>query len=252
MHKLAAHSGAVTDIISGKELCNSQIISCSLDCTCKFWSLLRGTHLRTVVFPSTILGLVLNPSESEFYAAGSDGSVYKGSIKVGSRRIPSSKVQDHELVIAQNHNGAIVSLAMVNSGRNLVSASEDGGVYIQKIDDGQVVLALGNEFGSSISDLVVATGIGCGKDIVGSRLGSGEFDGVRIGLSGRQVMMSSSPVKERVEMEDVLALAEKDRSRAIDLLESAIAMYERLLELILKEAKGTSSREVAKERENSI
>jgi pre-rRNA-processing protein IPI3 len=58
-------------------------------------------------------------------------------------------------------------------------------------------------------------------------------------LSGKEFTRS---VKDTVEIEDVLSVAAKDRSKAIDMLESAIGVYERLLELILKEAKGGTSR----------
>ncbi|PON69828.1 Guanine nucleotide-binding protein, beta subunit [Parasponia andersonii] len=246
LHKFDAHSGSVTAITSGTGICNSQVISCSMDSTCKFWSLLRGTHLRTVVFPCSILGITLNPSESDFYAAGSDGSIYKGPIRIGKGRFLGNELVEW----AQNqHNGAIVAVAMVNNGRNLVSASEDGNVWVWESGSGQVVLGLGNELGMGISDLVVASGIRSGNEI-GFGMGTGND-----GLFGNEGI-SCLDVKETMEMEDVLVVAEKDRSRAIDLLESAIAMYERLLELILKEVKGASgggscNREVTNENENS-
>ena len=241
-HKFVAHSGAVTAITSGKGLCNSQIITSSSDCTCKFWSLLRGTHLRTVVFPCPITGLVLSPLESEFFAAGSDGSVYKGTVGIGSRKLKDQ--QQKLLRWSKSHSGSIISLVMANNGTNLVSASEDGGVWVWRADQGQVVLALGTEMGSSISDLIVVNGTSCGKEF-GLRLGS-KNGGGGIG-SGERAMTCDFPVKETMEMQSVLAVAEKDRSRAIDMLESAIAVYERLLELILKEAKGTRS---TKEKDN--
>ncbi|KAM6601331.1 hypothetical protein CsatA_020940 [Cannabis sativa] len=256
-HKFSAHSGSVTAILSCTRLCNSQIISCSTDSTCKFWSLTRGTHLRTVVFPCSVLGITVNPSESYFYAAGSDGSIYKGSIRIGNRKIPSNGTEEELVRWAQNHhNEAIVSLAMVNNGRNLVSASEYGNVWVWESENGQVVSGLGNEMRVGISDLVVASGIRSGKDIV---LGNGMGLGYEHGSFGSERVRCLN-VKETMEMEDMMAVAEKDRSRAIGMLESAIAMYERLLELILKEAKeaantGTGSRtcttEVTKQERES-
>lgn len=156
----------------------------------------------------------------------------------------------------QNHhiNGGIVSLAMVNNGRNLVSASEDGSVWVWESENGQAVFGLGNEMGIGISDLVVASGMRSGNEI---GLGLGMGMGIGYGLFGNEEI-GCLDVKEMMEMEDVMVVAEKDRSRAIDMLESAIAMYERLLELILKEAKAAaaaavtgscSSTEVTKEKE---
>ncbi|KAM5586372.1 protein ROOT INITIATION DEFECTIVE 3-like [Rosa sericea] len=241
LHKFAAHSDSVTAIVSGTGLCYSQIISCSTDSTCKFWSLRRGTHLRTVVFPCTISGIALHPTEPEFYAAGSDGSVHIGSFMIGSRKLV---IQGNDLMtLPHTHSGAVVSVVMLNGGRNLVSASEDGSVWIWEVGVGQVIMALGNEM-ASISDLVSATGISYNKGH-GSEVGkssakeSAKCDD--IGFSCEELIMSM-PARQMIEMEDLLKVAAKDRSRAIDTLESAIAIYEKLLELILKEAKkGTHS-----------
>jgi pre-rRNA-processing protein IPI3 len=240
LHKFAAHSDSVTAIVSGTGLCYSQIISCSTDSTCKFWSLLRGTHLRTVVFPCTISGFALHPTEPEFYAAGSDGSVHKGSFMIESRKLAS---QGSELMMTwpQKHGGAVVSVVMVNGGRNLVSASEDGSVWVWEVGEGQVIMALGNEM-ASISDLVSATGIrrrhskGHGFE-VGKSSSANESGDCDLGRFSCEELIMSMPARHIIEMEDVLKVAAQDRSRAIDMLESAIAMYKKLLELILKEAK---------------
>ncbi|XP_050370710.1 protein ROOT INITIATION DEFECTIVE 3-like [Argentina anserina] len=241
LHKFAAHSDSVTAIVSGTGLCYSQIISCSEDSTCKFWSLRRGTHLRTVVFPCMIYGITLHPTEPEFYAAGSDGSIHIGSFMVGSRKLV---IQGSELMtLPHKHNGAVVSVVMVNAGRNLVSASEDGSVWIWKLGEGQVnrvIMAFGNEM-TSISDMVSATGIDYNKGHSASEVGKGGATKCSIGSSCEE-LIKSMPAMRMIEMEDLSKVAAKDRSRAIDTLESAIAIYEKLLELILKEAKkGTRS-----------
>lgn len=232
LHKFAAHSDSVTAIVSGSGLCYSQIISCSADSTCKFWSLRRGTHLRTVVFPCTISGIALHPTEPEFYAAGSDGSVYIGSFMVGSRK---NVIQGSELMtFPHKHSGAVVSAVLVNAGRNLVSASEDGIVLIWDVGEGQVIMAFGNEM-SSISDLVSATGISYNKGH-SSAVGKNVATECDIALSCEE-LIKTMPARQMIEMEDLLKVAAEDRSRAIDTLESAIAIYEKLLELILNEAK---------------
>ncbi|GAY67161.1 hypothetical protein CUMW_254360 [Citrus unshiu] len=198
LQKFVAHNDSVTAITCCMGSCNSIIISCSMDYTCKFWRLLNGTHLSTVTFPCAIMGLALDPTETDFFAAGSDGLIYKGLLKYQSRQ---QMHKGQELVtLANRHDGVVVSVMMMNEGKNLVSAAEDGSVYIWEIEKRQVVMVLKNELAGSISEMVIATGIG------GSQL------------------------------ENVMTVAEKDRSKAIDMLESAIAMYERLLELILKEA----------------
>ncbi|KAM1256892.1 hypothetical protein EV1_030692 [Malus domestica] len=236
LHRFSAHSDSVTAVVSGVGLYTSQVISCSLDGTCKFWSLLPAALLLTVVFPCAIFAIALNPREPEFYAAGSDGSVHKGLWRTGKRQLV---MQGKDLITwSPKHDGGVVSVVMVNEGRNLLSASEDGSVWVWQVDAGQVVMVLANEMGS-ISDLVAATGTNYskGQDFSASnrgyRNGSCEF-----GLTGKE--LTSMPIK-MLKMDEMLKVAARDRSRAIDMLESAIGMYERLLELILKEAKKSSS-----------
>lgn len=236
LHRIVAHADSVTAITCGIGLCNSTIIiSCSLDCTCKFWNLLLGTHLRTVEFPCTVFGVALDPTESDFYVAGSEGFIYKGTMKVESKQLVSQGLQ--LVKWAQKHGGAIMSLVMMNEGQNLVSAAEDGSVWVWEAVTGQVIMALQNEMGS-ISHMVVATGRGARMGGSGSNETTGNWS---LGLSGTGRDLSLQ-VKQTQEMEDMLTMVAKDRSKAIDMLESAIEMYKRLLELILKEAKkGTSN-----------
>lgn len=234
LQKFVAHNDSVTAITCCMGSFNSIIISCSMDYTCKFWRLLNGTHLSTVTFPCAIMGLALDPTETDFFAAGSDGLIYKGLLKYQSRQ---QMHKGQELVtLANRHDGVVVSVMMMNEGKNLVSAAEDGSVYIWEIEKRQVVMVLKNELAGSISEMVIATGIGgsrgCGvvkTGKAGNDSGGGVFE-----MYGEKLLDLS--IKNTIELENVMTVAEKDRSKAIDMLESAIAMYERLLELILKEA----------------
>lgn len=222
LHRFSAHADSVTGFIT---LHNSTLISCSFDRTCKFWNLLRGTHLRTVAFPCGIFGVALSPTETEFYAAGSDGFVYKGGIG-----------RSFEVVKwAQNHDGPVVSLMTVNEGRDVVSAAEDGSVWIREAATGHVIMALRNET-ESVSDVAVATGISKGSTGI-DELSGNIWGGLGLCGGGGGAGELSFRVKETVEMGDVLSVTGDERSRAIEMLESAIKVYERLLELILKEAK---------------
>lgn len=237
------HASSVTTIRIGP--CNSTMISCSADGTCKFWSLPQGLLLRTVALPCPMAGLAIDPTESHFYAAGSDGSIYIGATKSPTRQLTKRSLQ--VIKWREKHGGPVVSLAMLNQGRNLASGSEDGNVWIWEVEKGQVMTVLGNEM-VSISDLVMARGVANSRGS-SSNLGINmEEWREKSGLAAREL---SRPVRKMEEMKEKLGVAVKDRSRAIDILESAIGAYERLLELILKEAKGgTGNKSGGKEKES--
>ncbi|KAJ9153459.1 hypothetical protein P3X46_026894 [Hevea brasiliensis] len=168
LHRFVAHNGPVTSIIACLGLCRPTIASCSTDCTGKFILISR---------------IALDPTEVEFYAAGSDGLMYKGFLKI--------------------------------------SAAEDGIVYIWEIEKGQMIMVLGSNM-EGISDVEWWQ-----RDW--GLAGVWNFSGKKL---------SAIRIKDTVDVEDVLTGAASNRRKATDMLESAIGVNERRLELILKEANG--------------
>ncbi|KAJ8899403.1 hypothetical protein K2173_018377 [Erythroxylum novogranatense] len=229
LQRFVAHGGPVTAITSCTGLCHATIISSSTDNTCKVWSLSKGTILRTIIFPCTISGIVLDSIEKEFYAAGSNGVVYKGCLRVGIRK--GLKHGGDLMALAESHNGAVVSLLMVNGGKNLMSAAEDGNIYLWEVEKGKVINVLGNSM-DSISATVLGSGFGDSAGVT-SHMDERE---------GGCLEHFRKGVHDTKEIGDVLTGAEMDKSKTIDLLESAIGVYERLLELILEEVNGGNSR----------
>jgi pre-rRNA-processing protein IPI3 len=96
------------------------------------WSLLDGTNLCKITFPCAISGISLDPTETEFYAAGADGLIYEGFLKVGSRKEVTQMLELE--TCGEKHGGAIISVVIMNEGKNLVSATEDGSVYLWEVE----------------------------------------------------------------------------------------------------------------------
>ncbi|KAL6953982.1 hypothetical protein U1Q18_000821 [Sarracenia purpurea var. burkii] len=235
LHRFIGHDSTITSITTGTGYSSCTIVSCSLDSTCKFWSLMHWTHLKTVTFPCPIWGITMDPIESEFFVAGSDGLVYNGALKAATRRDHHLVKQENKLVPwEQKHGGAVIAMGMMNWGQNLVTASEDGRIWIWEVSRKKAIRVLGEEMGS-ISELVVAKWFGGGGGIgLGPGGGSNESRVCRSRFSGKEM---SRPIRKVMDVERDLGVLEQDKSRAIDTLGSAIGTYEKLLELILKEAK---------------
>ncbi|CAL1377612.1 unnamed protein product [Linum trigynum] len=241
-----AHDGPVTAIVLCMGISQPTVVSCSTDSTCKLWNLLEGKNLMTVAFPCPISGVALDPSETDLYAAGSDGSVYHGVLKYESRKNRSGQLIT---ALPGKHRAAIVSIALVNGGKRLVSAAEDGSVHVRKVETGEIVITMGDSNLESISEMVVAKrGI---VDDGGRRRhgygGSESFDfwgcggsSSPSGLPGKE--LCALGIKEAGELEKVMSSVMEDRGKAINMLESAIEVYGSLLKLILKEAnRGTNN-----------
>ncbi|CAK8561344.1 unnamed protein product [Lathyrus sativus] len=236
LHKWKAHSDSVTSFNTGIGIHTCTFVSCSMDCTCKFWSLSNEiTLIRTLTFPCSISGFVMDSTESGFYAAGLDGFIYKGLMKVGSIKM-LEKGKGYELVNwgskTKNHDGSIVSLVLVNKGRNLVSASKNGSVWMWDVEEGEVIMILGNaQILGSISDMIVVKRTNTIEKNEGG-------EGVNNGLISSSRLCDEEMIRTWIkikELENVMDMAVHDQGRAIDMLESTISSYERLLKLILRE-----------------
>lgn len=227
--RFLGHQGSVTTItcgFGGGNYCT--IMSSSLDCTCKIWSLMHGTHIRSIKFPSPILSVVMDSTESEFFAAGVDGVIYKGALKASSRQA----LQEARKIVPLKHRhyGPIVSIQMLSGGHNFVTASEDGNVWVWDIQSGEVVRILGHEM-KVTSSLVVCRMF----NEADARGLTAEFTRGGGGFSTKELQR---PAEEVIELERRLKIAVQDRKRACSNLESAFRIYENLLKLVVKQATG--------------
>lgn len=176
----------------------------------------------------------MDPIESVFY----DGLVYQGMLKVTFGHKHKMKQGNEVMTWNMHHGRPITSIATIGWGKTLVPASEDGKVCLWDIKKGEFKAVLDQQSGR-ISHLLIAR-----------KLKDGE---VHIGRTNRSIVCCSKmelgssqkalyrPIKELKQTEQELSDAVKDRRRSIETLELAIGAYEKLLKLILKEAKSGSS-----------
>ncbi|KAK1439664.1 hypothetical protein QVD17_05484 [Tagetes erecta] len=226
--KIVGHEFPVTGLITGMGRSDGIMISSSLDWTCKVWSVVSGIHLQTVNFPGEIWSIVLDPSETELYAGGKDGKVYRKKLKVETRKQAAKGGETVEW--GGVHDGGVVGVVMLKYGTILLTISENGEVYAWEVDSGRMISGFVKKIGG-VSGVVV---VKC----------DGEFGrkGVQNGVYGSQVVAGVA-VKEVVEMEEGLKEVVEDRRRAISELESVIEINEKLLNLMLKEADAISKLE---------
>ncbi|KAI3675048.1 hypothetical protein L1987_84630 [Smallanthus sonchifolius] len=225
--RFAGHELPVTGLTTGVGRSDGIMISSSLDWTCKVWSVVNGTHLQTVRFPGEIWCMVLDPSETELYAAGTDRMIFKRKLKVETRK-QAARGGD-TVVCGGMQDGAVVAIMMLNYGKTVLTVSENGGFYAWEVDSGRMISSFSEKTGGVGGVVVVKHGGGFGTRGVKGGYGSGK-----------------EVVKEVGEMEEALKVVVEDRGRAISDLELAIEINEKLLNLMLKEANAISKFETIK------
>ncbi|CAF2110506.1 hypothetical protein HID58_081777 [Brassica napus] len=132
-HKFDEHTMAVNDIVIDYGGCNALIVSASKDQTCKVWSLSQGKLLRSIIFPSKINALALDPGGSVFYAGGGDGKIYIGALN------SKSDYATQFLGSVSDPSKAITCLAYCADGNLLISGSEGGVICVWNPRSGQPV-----------------------------------------------------------------------------------------------------------------
>ncbi|XP_078171355.1 protein ROOT INITIATION DEFECTIVE 3-like [Carex rostrata] len=132
LYSWTEHALRVTDIVVGRGLSNSIIISSSEDRTCKIFSLSEGKILRSIPLDSVADALAIDPGEHRFYAGCRDGKIY----------IKSLNAENNPTIgILFDHSVAVTSIAC-RDGTTLVSGSEDGIIRIWDIMTQHVVRVL--------------------------------------------------------------------------------------------------------------
>ncbi|CAN1273926.1 Protein ROOT INITIATION DEFECTIVE 3 [Linum perenne] len=136
-YSFTGHTLRITDLVIGFGGGNAIMISASEDRTCKVWSLSKGILLRSVVFPSQIDALALDPGEFVFYAGGRDGKIYVAALSNSSS---SSKSQwAHIIGSLSSQSEAVTSLAYSANGNCLLAGSENGLIRVWNPKNNNVI-----------------------------------------------------------------------------------------------------------------
>jgi len=137
------HTLPITDLVCGLGLMNySRVVTVSLDRSCKIWDLSNGKCLATVVVPTNIRSVAMNPTETSIYVGGGDGLIYCIDLysKTKNNQYGTKidlNVQPEGIIdfskdgkVFKGHSQAVNSLSCSFDGSLLVSASDDEKVII--------------------------------------------------------------------------------------------------------------------------
>jgi len=119
------HSLPITHIYCGYGGVNSRVVSSSLDRTCKIWDIPSGSMICSIIFPTGLTCIAMDPSERFLFVGGMDSRVFQMDL-FSSRSISEETLFESSQLFFQGHTQGITSLAVSFDGNILLSSSEDG------------------------------------------------------------------------------------------------------------------------------
>ncbi|KAN0021708.1 hypothetical protein ACTFIU_003852 [Dictyostelium citrinum] len=174
------HSLGITSIYCSYGGCNSRLFSVSLDRTCKIWDLVTGRCINSIIFPTYLTSVCLDPTETTCYVGGGDGIIYQTDlIQLNPQSIQLLNINNNNNKNNKNNNSlaaqsftnenevgnkrktfnghtkAITSLSLSMDGSLLISGSMDGNCNIWDTFSRQIVRSIANTIKGSISSLIV-------------------------------------------------------------------------------------------------
>ncbi|CAG7733978.1 unnamed protein product [Allacma fusca] len=134
------HTLPVSGIHIGAGGQKATIYTSSADRTCKIYSLLTGTLLLSISFPTALTAVAVDTAGNALYLGAKNGLIYQ--IKLQS---PPRSVEHHILseaaadALYKKHTNAITGLAVSGDGRILVSGDEDGNIFLWDVPSRQSI-----------------------------------------------------------------------------------------------------------------
>lgn len=163
LYSWGEHGNSITDLVVSTGGSNSVVISSSLDCTCKVWSLGHGNLLQTFAFSTQINAIILDPGEQLLFTGSTDGTIFVNEIVIGLQDTSAVVTEDQSSRLT-GHGGSITALAFSINGLWLISASEDCTARVWDIVTGQVIQTFDHRKGKITNILVISQTFFPGKD----------------------------------------------------------------------------------------
>lgn len=156
LYAWSEHTLPVTSIHVGAGQANALAVTCSLDRSCKIWSLAQGVLLRSLTFPSAIHSIRTDPGDHALYAGSGDGRIFETSL-VGEVAGGEGSGEQHEAgyYTMEGQNAAVTCLAMTTDANQMVSGCEDGSVTVWDLRTRQPVRAVQKAGKGPVTGLLV-------------------------------------------------------------------------------------------------
>ncbi|KAH7528249.1 hypothetical protein FEM48_Zijuj05G0052500 [Ziziphus jujuba var. spinosa] len=144
LYCLSEHNASITSLLTTSGSSNSMLISSSMDGTCRVSDLVLGRVIQTNIYPVAIMAIVLHPSEKLLFCGSQDGRIFMNKFDIGLVNNPLY-IAEEDKVVLKGHKGSITALTFSQSG--MISASEDGTIFIWDVISGTIIRRFNHQKG---------------------------------------------------------------------------------------------------------
>ncbi|CAI9113104.1 OLC1v1013645C1 [Oldenlandia corymbosa var. corymbosa] len=148
----ADHKGIITGLLPTSSNANYNVISSSLDGTCKVWDVVTGKLLSTQAFQLPITAIVLDALETILFSGTENGTIFVNNFDAGLDDLFPNP--NGPQVVLNGHKKSISALAFSSLG--LISASDDCTVCLWDVAN-YVILRRFNHFKGPITNVLVVS-----------------------------------------------------------------------------------------------
>lgn len=148
--QLTHHSLAITDVHLGcGTSVSARLYTASLDQTIRIWDLITGEPLTTLLLPSPVTCMAVDPAERVLFAGTVSGTIYEVRLYKKEKVIRAIggmgaivSVGGEDEGVLNGHESAISSLILSLDGSLLTSGAQDGNAFVWEVATKQMTRKL--------------------------------------------------------------------------------------------------------------
>ena len=147
------HSQAITDVAVASLGITTRILTCALDRSLVVQDLHITKKICSIYFPEPLESITCTASGELVFLGASNGDIYVVSLSL-TTILDASTSADSKKYVLLGHSRAVITMALSNDMKTLMSGSEDGTIRIWDVDTMQCLNVLHTTRGVAVKTLI--------------------------------------------------------------------------------------------------
>lgn len=142
LYTFSDHALPITDMYIGEGGIRANLVTVSLDRTCKIYDLTSGMLLLNLVFREELLSVAVNSTETKLFVGTSKGQIHEFDISAMPRQREYHISDEENENKIEGHTDGVTCISISMGDDTLMSAGKDGKVCLWNIESKQLIRTL--------------------------------------------------------------------------------------------------------------